>query len=85
MGHEKKWGFLVGNCACAMGAKISTTVASMEHEKLLAATRDTRSVVNTIFDFLLKEVNDKDIYELSNPEKCRKYIVTMATTLDSIL
>ena len=56
----------------------------MEHEKLLAATRDTRSVVNTIFDFLLKEVNDKDIYELSNPEKCRKYIVTMATTLDSI-
>lgn len=56
----------------------------MEHEKLLAATRDTRSVVNTIFDFLLKEVNDKDIYELSNPEKCRKYIVTMAGTLDSI-
>ena len=56
----------------------------MEHEKLLAATRDTRSVVSTIFDFLLKEVNEKDIYELSNPEKCRKYIVTMASTLDSI-
>lgn len=56
----------------------------MEHEKLLAATRDTRSVVSTIFDFLLKEVNEKDIYELSNPEKCKKYIVTMASTLDSI-
>lgn len=67
-----------------MGAKISTTVASIEHEKLLAATRDTRSVVSTIFDFLLKEVNEKDIYELSNPEKCKKYIVAMAGTLDSI-
>ena len=67
-----------------MGAKISTTVASMEHEKLLAATRDTRSVVGTIFDFLLKEVNEKDIYELSSPEKCKKYIVAMASTLDSI-
>lgn len=56
----------------------------MEHEKLLAATRDTRSVVSTIFDFLLKEVNEKDIYELSSPEKCKKYIVAMAGTLDSI-
>lgn len=67
-----------------MGGKVSTVVASMEHEKLLAATRNTRAVVDTILEYLLKEMNTKDIYELSSPEKCKKYIVAMASTLDSI-
>ena len=68
-----------------MGAKVSTTIGSFSHRELLEKTQTTRALMDTIFNFLVKELNMKDYYVMSSPKECSKYVVAMANTLNTIL
>jgi hypothetical protein len=68
-----------------MGAKVSTTIGAFSHKELIEKTRTTRSLMDTIFNFLVKELNMKDYYVMSSPKECSKYVVAMANTLNTIL
>jgi hypothetical protein len=53
----------------------------LTHEKLFELTKDTRTVMNYILEYMIKEVTVKDFLALSNPNECKKYVLFMANTI----
>jgi len=64
-----------------MGASESTGQGGLSHEILYEKTRNTRTIMNYILEYMLKEVTVKDFLALSNPTECKKYVMFMASTL----
>jgi hypothetical protein len=55
--------------------------SSISHEQLFQQTRDTRRIMDDILNFMIKQVNIEDLSSLSNPTKCKEYMVLMANNL----
>lgn len=53
----------------------------LTHERLFELTKDTRTVMNYILEYMIKEVTVKDFLALSNPNECKKYVLFMANTI----
>lgn len=74
----------------ALTSKIETTLgpsidgAEGPRDVLLDKTNKTRYIIDKILEFMLKEVNVSDLYVLSNPDECKKYVLLLANSLDSI-
>lgn len=66
-----------------MGATQSTTSASTARLKLLEATKTTRTLMDTILEYLLLEVKIKDFYLMSSDTECKKYVLFLANKLAS--
>ena len=68
-----------------MGASTSKIESALgPRDVLLDKTNKTRYIVDKILEFMLKEVNVSDLYVLSNPDECKKYVLLLANSLDSI-
>jgi hypothetical protein len=64
-----------------MGAA-SSLPSTLTREKVIELTQSTRSVMNVILSYMLKEISIRDFYDLSDPNKCKKYVLFLANTLD---
>ncbi len=53
----------------------------LTHERLFELTKDTRTIMNYILEYMIKEVTVKDFLALSNPNECKKYVLFMANTI----
>ena len=65
-----------------MGNKPSALLS--DRDKLLEATRDTRSIVDAILQYLLDEVKITDLAALSSQTDCKKYVIALAGTLNKL-
>lgn len=61
-----------------MGASESVPLT---HERLFELTKSTRSVMNLLLEYMLKEITVRDFMALSNPEQCKKYVLFMANNM----
>lgn len=74
----------------AMTSKLDTTLgariegAQGPRDVLLDKTNRTRYIIDKILEFMLKEVNVSDLYVLSNPDECKKYVLLFANSLDNM-
>ena len=65
-----------------MGAGASQALSGeLTHDKLFDITKDTRSIMNIILEYMLKEVGVRDFLALSKPEECKKYVLFLANDL----
>jgi len=65
-----------------MGNKPSALLS--DRDKLLEATRDTRSIIDAILQYLLDEVKITDLAALSSQTDCKKYVIALAGTLNKL-
>lgn len=65
-----------------MGAKQSAFLS--DREKLLEATKDTRSVIDAILQYLLDEIKITDLAALSSQTDCKRYVISLAGTLNRL-
>jgi hypothetical protein len=65
-----------------MGAKQSAILS--DREKLLEATKDTRSIIDAILQYLLDEIKITDLAALSSQTDCKKYVIALAGTLNRL-
>jgi hypothetical protein len=63
-----------------MGAGQSTP-GTLTHEKIFELTKNTRSIMNILLEYMLKEITVRDFLALSNPTECKKYVLFMANNL----
>jgi len=55
--------------------------SKLTREKVFELTRDTRSTMDVLLEYMLKEITVRDFLALSNPLECKKYVIFMANTL----
>ena len=55
--------------------------STLTRQKVYDLTRDTRSLMDVLLDYMLKEITVRDFLALSNPTECKKYVIFMANTL----
>lgn len=67
-----------------MGNNTSAFIKSIDRDKLFVATKSTRMLMDTILEYLLQKLNMKDFFVLSSPTECKKYVMALAGTLDTI-
>jgi hypothetical protein len=60
---------------------VQSLPTDLTHEKLFDLTKDTRSIMNILLEYMLKEVTVRDFLALSNPSECKKYVLFKANTL----
>lgn len=65
-----------------MGNKPSALLS--DKDKLLEATRDTRSIIDAILQYLLDEVKITDLAALSSQTDCKKYVIALGGTLNKL-
>ena len=63
-----------------MGAAASS--GGIDRYTVYQETTTTREVINTAFNYMIKELNIKDFYKLSNPTECGKYVLFLANKID---
>lgn len=63
-----------------MGQRQSSALPS--REEILAKTRDGRDLVDQIFNWMIQNVQLKELYALANPDRCKEYIFLTADALD---
>jgi hypothetical protein len=61
----------------------TSKISVSEREKILKDTAGTRILIDTILEYLIENIELREFYSLSNPEKCKKYVLYMANTLSS--
>ena len=66
-----------------MGTGSSSMSGGITRIQLLKGTEKTREIMDITLDFLLKNLQLRDFYSLSNPERCRKYVLFTANMLYS--
>jgi hypothetical protein len=67
-----------------MGGGTSKPVpTTITRERLLKTTGKTREIIDIIFDFMIQNIQLRDFYSLSSPERCRRYVLFMANELYS--
>lgn len=67
-----------------MGAEQSKSLSfSVTRDALLKSTARTREIVNIIFDFMINNIQLRDFYSLSSPERCKRYVLFIANELYS--
>jgi hypothetical protein len=67
-----------------MGAEGSKSFSvSVTRDTLLKSTARTRDIVDIIFDFMLNNIQLRDFYSLSSPERCKRYVLFVANELYS--
>jgi len=62
-----------------MGSGISSAITT--HSQLFDKTAGTRRMVDDIFTYMMQHLKVNDFMNLSNPEKCQKYVLFMANNL----
>ena len=62
-----------------MGSGISSAITT--HGQLFDKTAGTRRMVDDIFTYMMQHLKVNDFMNLSNPEKCQKYVLFMANNL----
>jgi hypothetical protein len=67
-----------------MGNSSSAYVSGIDRKTLLERTSDTPYILNRIMEELLKKHKIQDYTYLSSPGECKKYVVGLSATLDSI-
>jgi len=68
-----------------MGNVVSSGLSGgITREQLLASTRDNREFTNKIFGAMISKLTPADILELSDSNKCSKYIFLMAQSFDKM-
>ncbi len=55
--------------------------STLTRQKVFDLTRDTRSLMDVLLDYMLKEITVRDFLALSNPTECKKYVIFMANNL----
>jgi hypothetical protein len=55
--------------------------STLTRQKVYDLTRDTRSLMDVLLDYMLKEITVRDFLALSNPTECKKYVIFMANNL----
>ena len=63
-----------------MGAAASS--GGISRQSVYQETTTTREVLNTAFNYMIKELNVSDFYKLSNPRECAKYVLFLANKID---
>lgn len=67
-----------------MGAGPSSPARVLsDRAKLLEATKSTRTIIDIILEYLLRELNIRDLYLMASPAECKKYVLFTAQTLAS--
>lgn len=67
-----------------MGGGTSKPIPStVTRDILLKTTAKTREIIDIIFDFMIHNIQLRDFYSLSSPERCRRYVLFMANELYS--
>jgi hypothetical protein len=49
--------------------------------KVTELTKEPRFIMNNILNYMLKELSIRDIYSLSNPNECKKYVLVLANNI----
>ena len=57
---------------------------TLTHDILFKATHTTRTIMDKIFEYMLKEVTVRDFLALSNPKECNKYVLFKANMLNNM-
>lgn len=53
----------------------------LSHQQLYELTKDSRTIMNILLEYMLKEISVRDFLSLSNPAECKKYVLFMANNL----
>lgn len=69
-----------GHHSREMGQRQSSALPS--REEILAKTRGGRDLVDQIFNWMIQNVQLKELYALANPDRCKEYIFLTADALD---
>jgi hypothetical protein len=49
--------------------------------KVTELTKEPRFIMNKILNYMLKELSIRDIYSLSNPNECKRYVLVLANNI----
>jgi hypothetical protein len=55
--------------------------STLTREKVFELTKNNRSLMNVLLEYMMKELTVRDFLALSNPTECKKYVIYMANTL----
>ena len=65
------------------GGQSKSLPVSISRDVLLKSTTKTRDIVDIIFDFMINNIQLRDFYSLSSPERCKRYVLFIANELYS--
>ena len=65
-----------------MGSNTSSSITS--HKDLFEKTQSTHDIMNHILKYMLDELTLRDIFLLSNPDQCSKYVIFMTNHLSNL-
>ena len=64
-----------------MGAGASTAIGALTRADVIEKTRNTQSLLNLIFEYLMTDIQIVDFYRLLSPDECRKYVLVLASRI----
>ena len=59
----------------------SAASKGISRQAVFEETSETRNVLNLALNYMIKELNIRDFYKLSNPRECSKYVLFLANKL----
>jgi hypothetical protein len=67
-----------------MGAGASSLTGTLNRADLLKATQNPRFLMDKILEYMLTQINEKDVFKMSDPATCSKFLILSAGALDQV-
>jgi hypothetical protein len=64
-----------------MGSSTSVMATATTHKQALSETEFTRSVMDQILNYMIKQLSIRDLLQMSKPSECKKYVLFKANSI----
>ncbi len=67
-----------------MGAGASSLTGTLNRAELLKATQSPRFLMDKILEYMLTQINEKDVFKMSDQRTCSQFLILSAGALDQL-
>ncbi len=67
-----------------MGAGASSLTGTLNRADLLKATQNPRFLMDKILDYMLTQINEKDVFRMTDAASCQKFLILSAGALEKM-
>ncbi len=67
-----------------MGAGVSSLTGTLNRADLIKATQNPRFLMDKILEYMLTQINEKDVFKMSDSKTCSQFLILSAGALDQV-
>jgi hypothetical protein len=64
-----------------MGSSSSSMAEAATHGQAFSQTENTRQIMDTLLNYMIKQLSIRDLLQMSNPSECKKYVLFKANSI----